>query len=105
VRRFQLVKTRQQAGIEGAMGRVAVDVSLHTRSDSSNNSTTGLEDFLLGILGENIIYAYPADVINFCATMMFYRRAGKTFHLPKELWLEPSTAVAQFITTFGLFVY
>jgi solute carrier family 25 S-adenosylmethionine transporter 26 len=98
----EVVKTRQQAGIEGyGKGVSAVDAYRYTREEAirnSNGTTNGLEDFYLGYW-ENIIYAYPADVIKFLCYDVLSK--GRKDLSPAEGAVAgaASTAIAQFVTT------
>jgi solute carrier family 25 S-adenosylmethionine transporter 26 len=98
----EVVKTRQQAGIEGyGEGVSAVDAYRYTREEAirnSNGTSNGLEDFYLGYW-ENIIYAYPADVIKFLCYDVLSK--GRKDLNPAEGALAgaASTAIAQFFTT------
>lgn len=97
----EVVKTRQQAGLEGyGEGVSALDAYRYTREESmrNNNSTTGLEDFYLGYW-ENIIYAYPADVIKFVCYDFLSK--GRKDISPAEGAMAgaASTAIAQLFTT------
>jgi solute carrier family 25 S-adenosylmethionine transporter 26 len=98
----EVVKTRQQAGIEGyGEGVSAVDAYRYTREEAirnSNGTTNGLEDFYLGYW-ENIFYAYPADVIKFLCYDVLSK--GRKDLSPAEGAVAgaASTAIAQFITT------
>lgn len=97
----EVVKTRQQAGLEGFGDDVsAIEAYRKVREDAmiQNNSTTGLEGFYVGYW-ENIFYAYPADVIKF----VIYELAagGRKNFSPVEGAIAGalSTAAAQFLTT------
>ena len=66
----EVVKVRQQAGIEGyGEGVSAIDavrLTLQSSDDENRTIKDGLSEFYTGYW-ENIIYAYPADVIKFIA--------------------------------------
>jgi solute carrier family 25 S-adenosylmethionine transporter 26 len=67
-----VVKVRQQANIDGyGEGVSAVDAVKQTlqggeKTDNKESSTSGISEFYTGYW-ENILYAYPADVIKFVA--------------------------------------
>jgi solute carrier family 25 (mitochondrial S-adenosylmethionine transporter), member 26 len=103
----EVVKTRQQARLEGYDGVSALQAYqylLQQAPPSSNNGTSqnALEAFYTGYW-ENILYAYPADVIKF----VFYeqltsgRRASSKPMSPAEgaVFGAVATAVAQYVTT------
>lgn len=100
----EVVKTRQQANLPGyGEGVSAWDayqkVRLDALADSSNsNSSTGLEGFYVGFW-ENVLYAYPADLMKFVA--YDYLSGGRKDLSPAEGAIAgaASTAIAQLLTT------
>eukprot|EP00980_Cylindrotheca_fusiformis_P028898 scaffold22672_cov141-Cylindrotheca_fusiformis.AAC.1 len=64
----EVVKVRQQAGIEGyGEGVSAIDAFQRTLQSKNNTNTwEGIQELYTGYW-ENIVYAYPADVIKFAA--------------------------------------
>jgi solute carrier family 25 S-adenosylmethionine transporter 26 len=98
----EVVKTRQQAGMDGYTADVGPlqafsQVKMDAR-EKGQNSTSGLEGYYTGYW-ENILYAYPADVIKF----LIYDNlaAGRERLSPLEGALSGAyaTAIAQFLTT------
>jgi hypothetical protein len=63
----EVIKVRQQAGIEGYGDGVSATEAFQ-KTFQKNNGTTweGIQEFYTGYW-ENIVYAYPADVIKFVA--------------------------------------
>jgi hypothetical protein len=107
----EVVKTRQQAGIEGyGSGVSAVDAYRNVLRDGTSNSASssssssggggggGLQDFYLGYW-ENIIYAYPADVIKFVCYDAFSKGRKNLSPAEGAMAGAAATAVSQFLTT------
>ena len=117
----EVVKTRQQAGIEGYgegvnawaafqnVYRQSLEEQQLTKESGSSEKTppmSALDAFYAGY-GENILYAFPADVIKFVAYDVLTTRArnnnrgGKSSLSPLESAIAGAfaTAIAQFITT------
>lgn len=102
----EVVKTRQQANIDGfgegvsALDayRKVLDDSMQTSDSDNPGLTRGLEGFYIGYW-ENILYAYPADVIKFICYDVLTN--GRKDLPPTEGAVAgaASTAIAQFITT------
>ncbi len=70
--------------------------------DNNNNTIDGVKELYTGYL-ENILYAYPADVIKFVAYEMLSSSSGadkgRITPLEGGLYGAGATAIAQFITT------
>ena len=105
----EVVKVRQQAGVNGYGNGVsaisAIQQTLNTtRSNSATTSSTaatfGINEFYLGYW-ENILYAYPADVIKFVAyeSITSGRKKENLSPLEGAIAGATATAIAQFITT------
>ena len=104
----EVVKVRQQAGIEGyGHGVSALDAVQRTLATTKSSTTSktgfgglpdGLNGFYIGYW-ENIAYAYPADVIKFVAYESITQ--GRKDLSPTEGAVAGAiaTAVAQFTTT------
>eukprot|EP00957_Ditylum_brightwellii_P192277 14636807-Ditylum_brightwellii.AAC.2 len=102
----EVVKTRQQAGIEGYGDNVSVvDAFKLAISEDQNDGKTrdgdggsGVKSLYSGYT-ENLFYAYPADVIKF--VMYEFLSGGKKNLPPLEgaVYGAASTAVAQMVTT------
>jgi Mitochondrial carrier protein len=101
----EVVKTRQQAGLPGYTeeGVTAVDAYKKVRDDriTQTNATgplAGLDAFFTGYW-ENILYAYPADVIKFVTYEQITQ--GRKSLAPAEGAVAGaiSTAVAQLVST------
>lgn len=102
----EVVKTRQQAGIEGyGEGISALEAFRKVREKRTDNgsvtNTNWIEDigkFYVGY-GENILYAFPADVIKFVAYENL--SGGRKDISPVEgaVYGAGATAIAQFLTT------
>jgi len=98
----EVVKVRQQAGIEGyGEGVSAIDaVRLTLLSDENGtiNDFDGLSEFYTGYW-ENIIYAYPADVIKFVSYESITK--GRKDLSPAEGAIAGAiaTVIAQIVTT------
>lgn len=96
----EVVKTKQQAGMEGYDNVSSWEAFGLVKEQSSrkNNNSTGLEGYYVGYW-ENIVYAYPADVIKF---VLYEQITGSRKNLPP---LESAaagaiaTALSQFATT------
>jgi len=111
----EVVKTKQQAGVEGFdEGVAAVDAYKRVFEDArrnlgTNSSTAGTaamaqalrDGFYVGYW-ENILYAYPADVIKFvCYDLLLGGRTSKESLTPLEGAAAGaiSTGIAQLLTT------
>lgn len=95
----EVVKTKQQAGVEGfGEGVSAVDAFKLVTDESKSGEERGIRGLYTGYW-ENILYAYPADVIKFVCYENFSR--GKKNLPPFEgaMYGAASTAVAQLLTT------
>lgn len=96
----EVVKTRQQAQLEGYTNVSAIEAYNQVRRDSlkENNVTLGLDGFYVGYT-ENILYAFPADLIKFVA--YDFLSGGRKNLAPVEGALAgaAATAIAQFATT------
>ena len=95
----EVVKTRQQAGLPGyGAGIPTWEAYRQVKRDASDEVTDQIAGFYLGYF-ENILYAYPADVIKFICYEQF---SGGRKNLPPvegALAGAAATAVAQFVTT------
>jgi solute carrier family 25 S-adenosylmethionine transporter 26 len=94
----EVVKVRQQANIEGyGDGVSAIDAIQQTLNNNSNNETN-VSDLYIGYW-ENVLYAYPADVIKFVAYDTLTK--GRTDLSPIEGARVGAyaTALAQLVTT------
>ena len=100
-----MIKTRQQAGVEGygnnvsAVNAIQTLVANITSSEQSISNNSLVSEFYSGYF-ENMAYAYPADVIKF----LVYDKlsGGKRKNLPPvegAVYGAISTAVAQLVTT------
>jgi len=96
----EVVKTRQQANIDGYnVGPLeAYQKVIQDSMTKNGNATTGLEGLYTGYW-ENILYAFPADVIKFVCYDQFSR--GRKNLPPGEGAMAgaAATAIAQFVTT------
>ena len=101
----EVIKTRQQAGVEGygnnvsAVNAIQTLVANITSSEQSISNNSLVSEFYSGYF-ENMAYAYPADVIKF----LVYDKlsGGKRKNLPPvegAVYGAISTAVAQLVTT------
>ena len=94
----EVVKTRQQANIAGYTNVTALQALQQVRTDATLANETALSAYYTGYW-ENILYAYPADVVKF---LVYDRFAGSAERLsPAEAALAGAcaTAIAQFVTT------
>jgi len=96
----EVIKTRQQANIEGYTDSVSAFDALRFALDSSNSTDTmgGVKDLYTGYW-ENILYAYPADVLKF---LCYESLSGGRKNLSASegaVYGAAATAVAQFFTT------
>ncbi len=96
----EVVKTRQQAGIEGYVNTTNPwEAFTRVRADILNNRTNVplWEGYYVGYW-ENILYAYPADVLKF---VLYEQLAGGRPVTPAEGALvgAAATALSQFMTT------
>ena len=105
----EVVKTRQQAGIEGygdgvntvdAIKALIADVSTAENTTTKSSVTTAVaKEFYTGYM-ENILYAYPADVIKFLLyDQLTGGKAKNLSPLKASLCGAASTATAQLLTT------
>jgi len=93
----EVIKTRQQAGVEG-YGEGTTIVDAFKLATDKERGGKGLSELYKGYW-ENIIYAYPADVVKF---VCYESLSGGRKNLPPAqgaMYGAVSTAVAQFITT------
>lgn len=96
----EVVKTKLQAGMEGYGEGVSSWEAFQLVKDkaSETNNSTGLEGFYVGYW-ENILYAYPADVIKF---VLYDQLTGGRKDLPpfdSAVAGAAATALSQFATT------
>jgi hypothetical protein len=98
----EVIKTRQQAGVEGYGPNVnafdAIRKALETNDDGNGSEKGGLGGLYKGYW-ENIIYAFPADVVKFVCYEGL--SGGKKNPSPVEgaIYGAVSTGIAQFVTT------
>ena len=101
----EVIKTRQQAGVEGYGPNVnafdAIRKALETNNgidEEKGGGTGGLDEFYKGYW-ENILYAFPADVIKFVCYEGLSGGIKDVSPIEGALYGAISTGVAQFITT------
>jgi solute carrier family 25 (mitochondrial S-adenosylmethionine transporter), member 26 len=99
----EVIKTRQQAGIEGyGEGVSALEAFRRVKqgTEATNNSTTldTVGRFYVGYW-ENVLYTYPADVIKFVAYENFSGGRKNLPPLEGAVYGALSTATAQILTT------
>ena len=103
----EVVKTRLQVGAEGYYDGMstsdAFQLALSNNNDNStskNNSGGGVSELYQGYI-ENILYAFPADIIKFVAYDNFTGGKGKKNVSPIDgaVYGALSTAIAQLVTT------
>lgn len=96
----EVVKTKLQAGTEGYGEGVSSWDAFQLVKDrtSETNNSTGLEGFYVGYW-ENILYAYPADVIKFVVYDQLTGGRKDLSPLNSALAGAAATALAQFATT------
>ena len=93
----EVIKTRQQAGVEGYGEGTSIVDAFKLATDKERGGK-GIGELYKGYW-ENIIYAYPADVIKF---VCYENLSGGRKNLPPAqgaMYGAVSTAAAQFITT------
>lgn len=96
----EVIKTRQQAGVEGyGEGVTAWEAFQRVKQGGNETETTAtLKNFYLGYW-ENVAYTYPADVIKFVS---YEQLSGGRKNLPPlegAVYGAMATAIAQFWTT------
>eukprot|EP00977_Amphora_coffeiformis_P010507 scaffold2476_cov193-Amphora_coffeaeformis.AAC.2 len=94
----EVIKTRQQANIPGYVNTTAIQAFQQVGADAAADNVTAFSAFYSGFW-ENILYAYPADVIKF---VVYDRFAGSAERLSPSQGAVAgafSTAVAQLVTT------
>ena len=97
----EVIKVRQQAGIEGyGEGVSAFDAIQQTLQNSNTTETTrdGFREFYTGYW-ENIAYSYPADVIKFVAYEALTKGRKDLSPVEGAKAGALATALAQFVTT------
>lgn len=95
----EVVKTRQQAGVNGyGEGVSSLDAFRLVLDEAKANNSTGLDGFYSGYW-ENILYAYPADVIKFVCYDTITQGKNNLPPLKGAVAGAASTAVAQLLTT------
>jgi hypothetical protein len=95
----EVVKTRQQAGVNGyGEGVSSLDAFRLVLDQARANNRTGLDSFYSGYW-ENILYAYPADVIKFVCYDTITQGKKNLPPLDGAVAGAASTAVAQLSTT------
>jgi solute carrier family 25 S-adenosylmethionine transporter 26 len=95
----EVVKTRQQANVDGyGEGTSTLDAFRMVFDEGMENSGTGFDAFYSGYW-QNILYAYPADVIKFVCYDSITRGKKNLPPLEGAMAGAASTAVAQFVTT------
>ena len=95
----EVVKTRQQAGVDGYGEGVSTwDAFRSVYEEGKANNGTGFDEFYSGYW-ENILYAYPADVIKFVCYDTITQGKKNLPPLDGAVAGAVSTAVAQLLTT------
>jgi solute carrier family 25 S-adenosylmethionine transporter 26 len=98
----EVVKVRQQANIEGYGEGVsafdAVRLTLKSNDDENRTINDGLSEFYTGYW-ENIIYAYPADVIKFVAYESITKGRKDLSPVEGAKAGAIATSIAQLLTT------
>jgi len=95
----EVVKTRQQAGVDGyGEGTSTWDAFRMVYDEGKANNGTGIDEFYSGYW-ENILYAYPADVIKFVCYDTITQGKKNLPPLEGAVAGAASTAVAQLLTT------
>jgi solute carrier family 25 S-adenosylmethionine transporter 26 len=95
----EVIKVRQQAGIEGyGEGVTAIEAIQTTLKESNGTLLDGIQEFYTGY-GENIIYGFPADVIKFVAYESITGGRRDLSPLEGAEAGALATAVAQLVTT------
>lgn len=92
----EVIKTRQQAGIEGYGDGVSIIDAFQVAMNQTQNG--GINELYTGYF-ENLIYAFPADVIKFIAYEQLSGGKKNLEPLRGAAYGSVSTAVAQFLTT------
>ncbi|CAB9518218.1 adenosylmethionine mitochondrial carrier protein [Seminavis robusta] len=92
----EVIKTRQQAGVEGYGEGVSALQAFENVKNDGNSST--LANFYLGYW-ENVLYTYPADVIKFVSYENFSGGRKNLPPLEGAVYGAMATATAQFLTT------
>lgn len=93
----EVIKTRQQAGVEG-YGEGTTIVDAFKLATDKERGGKGLRELYKGYW-ENIIYAYPADVVKFVCYESLSGGRKNVRPAQGAMYGAVSTAVAQFITT------
>lgn len=95
----EVVKTRQQANVDGyGEGTSTLEAFQMVFEEGKQNNGTGIDAFYSGYW-QNILYAYPADVIKFVCYDSITRGKKNLPPLEGALAGAASTAIAQLITT------
>ena len=101
----EVIKTRQQAGMEGYGDGVSIIDAFQVAMNKTQNAavggsstTGGINELYTGYF-ENLIYAFPADVIKFIVYEQLSGGKKNLEPLKGAAYGSLSTAVAQFITT------
>lgn len=95
----EVVKVRQQANIEGyGEGVSAIDAIKQTLQSSDDDDENNISDFYTGFW-ENILYAYPADVIKFVAYESITKGRKDLSPVEGARAGALATSLAQLITT------
>jgi solute carrier family 25 S-adenosylmethionine transporter 26 len=101
----EVIKTRQQAGVEGYGPNVNVFDAIrkalknHNGLDEEKGGGTGGLDGLYKGYWENILYAFPADVVKFVCYEGLSGGINDLSPIEGALYGAISTGVAQFVTT------
>ena len=94
----EVIKTRQQANIPGYTNVTALQAFQQVGLDATLANETALSAYYTGYW-ENILYAYPADVVKFLVYDRFAASAERLSPAEAALAGAYATAVAQFVTT------
>ena len=96
----EVVKTKQQAGMTGYNDISSWEAFqlVKEKASQTNNKSTGIEGFYVGYW-ENILYAYPADVIKFLVYDQMTGGRKDLMPLDSAIAGALATALAQFVTT------
>ena len=95
----EVVKTRQQANVDGyGEGTSTLDAFKMVYEEGKEKNGTGIDAFYSGYW-QNILYAYPADVIKFVCYDGITRGKKNLPPLEGAVAGAASTAIAQLVTT------
>lgn len=95
----EVVKTRQQANVDGyGEGTSTLDAFKMVYEEGGGKNGTGIDAFYSGYW-QNILYAYPADVVKFVCYDAITRGKKNLPPLEGAVAGAASTAIAQLVTT------